>query len=93
MSIIVDSVNDVSKTRIFSNHVDFTINGNGEKVFAQLIVYSANVDSIVDQNAFILPVYNTRNDINAIIPLDFSHVITFMDDIDTIFARWRPITK
>lgn len=93
MCIVADSVNDVSKTRIFSSHVGFTINDNGEKVFAQLIVYSANVDSIVDQNAFILPVYNPGNDINAIIPLDFSNVITFMDDIDTIFARWRPMTK
>ena len=100
MCIVADSVNDVSKTKIGSFHVAYLLNTHNQPVNnndlekfivpAQLVVYSANVDSATNTNAFILPVYNPGNDYNKIIPLDLSHLPDFFVDVDRIFDRWFP---
>ncbi|AYV84961.1 MAG: hypothetical protein Satyrvirus1_47 [Satyrvirus sp.] len=87
MCIIADSVKDVSKTKIASFHVSYTYDG---RIFtlAQLVVYAANVDSMTNTNAFILPVYNPGNNLKNIIPLDLSNVPEFFDDVKEIFNKW-----
>lgn len=88
MCIVADSVNDVSKTKIVSFHVAYKL--NNQLTPAQLIVYSATVDSLANSNAFILPVYNPGNDQQNIIPLDFSKLPRFIDDIDSLYNKWFP---
>jgi len=101
MCIVADDVKDVSKTKIVSFHVGYVEGRPGPQyelgssteikpIPAQLIVYSAQVDTVVNSNAFILPVYNPGNDTSKIVPLDFSKLSTFITDIETIFDRWYP---
>ena len=90
MCIVADSVNDVSKTKIASFHTGYALDGGQTVIPAQLIVYSANVDSAANTNAFILPVYNPGNDYRKIIPLDFSGLPDFFSDVENIFERWFP---
>jgi hypothetical protein len=103
MCIIADSVRDVSKTNIASFHVAYSIDDNktneigqpyGKTIIpSQLVVYSAEVDSVVSNNAFILPIFNPGNDTSKIIPLDFSDQPSFFNDIERIFDRWFPKPK
>lgn len=90
MCIIADSVNDVSKTKIASFHVAYTMDGGKTIIPSQLVVYAANVDSVANTNAFILPVYNPGNDQKKIIPLDFSKLADFFYELANIYGRWFP---
>lgn len=90
MCIVADSVKDVSNTKIASFHVAYSLDDKQTIIPAQLIVYSANVDSTTNSNAFILPVYNPDNNYRKIIPLDFSKFPQFFDKIDNIYNRWFP---
>ena len=93
MCIVADSVADISKTKIACFHIGCRLNNNTNVVLSQLVVYSANVDSIADNNALILPVYNPGNNYKNIIPLDFSNFPDFFDQIDAYFSRWFPEQK
>ncbi|AGC02192.1 hypothetical protein H012_gp261 [Acanthamoeba polyphaga moumouvirus] len=95
MCIIADEVDDVSSTKIASFHVAYKLENSNEVVPAQLIVYAANIDSQKESNALILPVYNPGNDYKKIIPLDFSEMESFFDDISKIYDRWfpKPMTR
>jgi hypothetical protein len=90
MCIILDKVNDVSSTKIASIHVGYShdVNSKNSVNPAQLIVYSASVDSLADTNAFVLPVYNPDNNPEKIIPLDMSHMSDFFSDLKSIFDVW-----
>lgn len=89
MCIVADVSNDVSETKIVSFHVAY--NFSGEKITpAQLVVYSANIDSATSTNALILPVYNPGNCVNNIIPLDFSKLSNFIEKIDRVYEQWFP---
>lgn len=90
MCIVADSVNDVSKTKIASFHVGYSLDDKKTVLPAQLIVYAADVDSNATSNAFILPVYNPGNDYKKIIPLDFSELPDFFTQTKSIFERWFP---
>lgn len=90
MCIIADNVKDVSKTKIASFHTGYTLDGGKTILPSQLVVYSANVDSTTNTNAFILPVYNPGNDYHKIIPLDFSKMPDFFNNIEHIYDRWFP---
>lgn len=90
MCIVADEVRDVSKTKIASFHVAFTLDDSKTIIPSQLVVYSANVESNVNSNAFILPIYNPGNDCHNIIPLDFSKMPDFFFDLKDIFNRWFP---
>ncbi len=92
MCIIADNVKDVSGTKIAIFHVGYKSNET-DIVPAQLVVYSAQVDSIADQNAFILPVYNPSGNANKIIPLDMSDLPEFFSDVDKIFQKWFPTPR
>ena len=93
MCIVADRVKDVSKTKIASFHVGYSFDEGKNIIPAQLIVYSANVNSGANTNAFILPIYNPGNDNRKIIPLDFSHLSKFFYDTERIFNRWFPDTS
>lgn len=96
MCIIMDIVKDVSNTKIACFHIGYTIKNvtkEGEPIPAQLVVYSATVESLVAQNAFILPVYNPGNDIRKIIPINMKELPDFFDSVDRIFERWYPTPK
>lgn len=88
MCIIADNVNNVSKTKIACMHVGFSFDGGKNVIPGQLTVYSANIDSQVNTNALILPVFNPGNDPKKIIPLDFSTESKFFHDLKMIYARW-----
>ena len=88
MCIVADSVKDVSKTKIASLHAAYTLDDGQTIIPAQLVVYSANVESHTNTNAFILPVYNPGNDHHNIIPLDFSKLPDFFYDLNHIYDRW-----
>lgn len=90
MCIVADSVKDISGTKIASFHVAYTNTDKDHIMPAQLIIYSANVDSLTNSNAFILPVYNPGNITENIIPLDFSKIPDFFIDLERIFDRWFP---
>lgn len=95
MCIIAGDVKDVSSTNIAVFHVGYIFPGSDPTIIptpkpAQLVVYSAQVDSIVDQNAFILPVYNPSNKSENIIPIDMSGLESFFPDLDKIFQKWFP---
>ncbi|XWV25701.1 hypothetical protein QJ857_gp0026 [Tupanvirus soda lake] len=90
MCIVADSVKDVSNTKIASFHGAYTLDDGKTIIPAQLIVYSANVDSNANMNAFILPVYNPGNDYHNIIPLDFSKMPDFFSNLNNIYNRWFP---
>lgn len=90
MCIVADSVEDISKTRIASFHVAYTLDNSKTIIPAQLVVYSAIVDSLTNNNAFILPVYNPGNNHQNIIPLDMSNLVNFLDDVQNIYNRWFP---
>lgn len=95
MCIIAGDVKDVSSTNIAVFHVGYILHGSGSSTMpdpkpSQLVVYSAEVDSLVDQNAFILPVYNPSNKTENIIPLDMSELKDFFSDLDKIFQKWFP---
>lgn len=89
MCIVADDVNDVSKTKIGTFHVGYSLK-KGDIIPAQLVVYSANVDSLAKTNAFILPVHNPGNDPSKIIPLDFSDLSDFFVQLDFIYDKWFP---
>lgn len=90
MCIVADSIKNISKTKIASFHVAYTLD-NGKTIKpAQLVVYSANVDSNTNTNAFILPIYNPGNDYHKIIPLDFSKIPDFFTDVKSVYDRWFP---
>ncbi len=90
MCIIADIVKHVDNTKIAVFHVGYKMGLAGEILPGQLIVYSANVDSTTDQNAFILPVYNLSKKTNLIIPLDMSDLSDFFTVLDNIYDRWFP---
>lgn len=86
MCIVADQVKSVSKTKIAS----FMIKAGwdqSEKEIYQLVIYSANIDSVVNKNALILPVYNPGNNPNKIIPLDLSEMSDFFDKLDALYNR------
>lgn len=90
MCICADTVNDISKTKIASFHVGYSLDSGKTIIPSQLIVYSAMVDSVSKSNAFILPVHNPGNDPKKIIPLDFSRLPDFLTNTKNIFERWYP---
>jgi hypothetical protein len=90
MCIVADKVDDVSKTKIASFHVAYKFDDTKTIVPAQLVVYSANVESPTNTNAFILPVYNPGNNPYKIIPLDFSKLPNFFIDVEHIYDKWFP---
>lgn len=69
MCIVADSVDDVSKTKIASFRVAYTLDNGKTVVPSQLVVYSANVDSLVANNAFILPVHTVGDYQFSMMPL------------------------
>ncbi|AFX92856.1 hypothetical protein CE11_00830 [Megavirus courdo11] len=95
MCIVADKVNNVSETKIASFHVAYKLDGDTEVVPSQLVVYAANIDSQTDSNALILPVYNPGNDYKKIIPLDFSEMTNFFNDIERLYDKWfpKPMTR
>lgn len=92
MCICADNVKEVSCTKIISFHVGYSLDKK-PIIPGQLVVYSATVESLTNSNAFILPVYNPGNDPSQIIPLDFSELSSFVDDVEAIFNRWFPSMK
>ena|ERR1700747_2010268 len=88
MCIVADKVESVNHTKICCCQVGYKIHGSNEILPAQLTVYSANVVTSAKTNALILPVYNPTNDVNTIIPLDFSKYPTFFKDIKSYFNRF-----
>lgn len=90
MCVISGEVNEVSKTKIACFSIGYSLDANTQVTPAQLVVYSAHVDSIPPKNAFILPVYNPGNDVNNIIPLDLSGHGNFFDVVKEIFTHWYP---
>jgi hypothetical protein len=88
MCIIADNVKNVSRTKIASFHVAYTLDNGKTIIPAQLVVYSAQVDSNTNTNALILPVYNPGNDYHNIIPLDFSKMPDFFHNLKNIYNRW-----
>lgn len=90
MCIVTDSVNDVSNTKIATFHIAYSFDNGITIKPSQLIVYSANVDSIGKSNAFVLPVFNPGNDISNIIPLDFNNLTDFFIKIDNIYEKLLP---
>ena len=48
MCIEADSVNDVSKTKIASFHVAYTLDNGVTIIPSQLVIYAANVDSMAN---------------------------------------------
>lgn len=93
MCIVADTVEDVFSTRIASFYVVYTLVKGKTIVSAQLVVYSANVNSPVSTNAFILPIYNPGNDYRKIIPLAMSNLPDFLNNISKIYERWYPKYK
>jgi hypothetical protein len=93
MCIVADSVSDVSKTKIASFSVAYSLNGDRNMIPAQLIVYAAKVESLVKENAFILPIYNPGNNYTKIIPLDLSDMTDFFFDLENIYSRWFPLQE
>ncbi|AVL95052.1 hypothetical protein ma666 [Moumouvirus australiensis] len=95
MCIVADEVDDVSSTKIASFHIAYKLENSPEVIPAQLIVYAANIDSQAESNALILPVHNPGNDYKKIIPLDFSQMEKFFDDISKIYDKWfpKPMTR
>lgn len=90
MCIVADSVKDIQKTKIASFHVAYSFDDGKTLIPAQLVVYSAKVDSNTNTNAFILPVYNPGNDYRKIIPLDFSKMPDFFINVSNLYNRWFP---
>lgn len=88
MCIVADDVNDISSTKIACFHVAYKLDNGPDIIPSQLVVYAANVDSVADKNAFILPVYNPGNNYKNIIPLDFSKMSDFFDQMESVFSRW-----
>ncbi|AGF85058.1 hypothetical protein QJ854_gp724 [Moumouvirus goulette] len=95
MCIVADEVNNVSSTKIASFHVAYKIENSDQVIPAQLTIYAANIDSQTESNALILPIYNPGNDYKKIIPLDFSEMENFFDDLSKIYDRWfpKPMTR
>lgn len=90
MCIIADSVESVSKTKIACVSVAHSYDNGKTIIYGQLIVYSANINSITESNAIILPIFNPGNDINKIIPLDLSLCTDFFEEIDKLFMSMNP---
>jgi len=90
MCIVADSVKNISKTKIASMHIAYTLDSGITVIPAQLVVYAANVDSSTQTNAFILPVYNPGNNYRKIIPLDFTKIPDFFNVLGSIYDRWFP---
>lgn len=86
MCIVADQVKSVSKTKIASFMIKAGLD-QSEKEIYQLVIYSANIDSVVNKNALILPVYNPGNNPNKIIPLDLSEMSDFFDKLDALYNR------
>lgn len=93
MCIVADDIVDVSKTRIASFHVAYSVD-NGKTILpSQLVVYATDIESITKSNALILPIYNPNNDYKNIIPLDFSDLTDFFNDVKIIYNKWFPSDK
>lgn len=95
MCIIADIVKEVDKTKIAVMHIGYSI-GNQAKTEilpGQLVVYAASVDSVANQNAFILPVYNPSRKTELIIPLDMSDLSDFFTILAGIYDRWFPTAQ
>lgn len=101
MCITAGKTKNVSKTQIVSFQVNYKISDslknssnkplrNSCNNKGQLVVYSANIDSASKTNAFILPVYNQKNNVDNIIPLDLSDLENLTIDIYSIFNKWFP---
>jgi hypothetical protein len=98
MCIIADQVKDVTSTSIAVFHVGYMLGTDKtdktDKTTtptpAQLVVYSAQVESMVDRNAFILPVYNPSRRPEMIIPVDMSKLNDFFFRLELIFQKWFP---
>lgn len=93
MCIVADNVREVSKTKIASFHAAYSLDGGKTIIPAQLIVYSAEVVSNANTNAFILPVYNPGNNPQNIIPLDLSNATDFFSILNQIYQKWFPNRK
>lgn len=93
MCIVADDVIDVSKTKIASFHVAYSMDNGQTVIPSQLVVYATNIDSVTNSNALILPIYNPNNDYKKIIPLDFSNLDNFFVDLEKIYNRWFPSSK
>lgn len=87
MSIIADTVDKVSKTKIACFNIGY---GRDQRMIQSgtLIVYSTNIDTPTKSNAIILPVYNPGNDPMNIIPINMVNQMQFFYDIDKIYSRW-----
>jgi|SRR5579872_763027 len=90
MCIIADDVKQVEKTKIVSFQTAYTLDGGKTIIPAQLVIYSTNLESNVNSNAIILPVYNPGNNYQNIIPLDLSELPGIITDISTKFDSWFP---
>ena len=90
MCIIADNVKEVSKTKIVSMQTAYTLDNGQTIIPAQLVIYSANIDSDVNSNAIILPIYNPGNDYQRIIPLDLSELPDIISNIASKFETWFP---
>ena len=90
MCIIADNVKEVSNTKIVSFQTAYTLDGGQTVIPAQLVIYSANINSDVNSNALILPIYNPGNDYQTIIPLDLSDLPDIITNISNKFNTWFP---
>lgn len=93
MCIIADNVKEVSKTKIVSIQAAYTLDNGQTIIPAQLVIYSANIDSDVNSNAIILPIYNPGNNYQNIIPLDLSELPDIITDIANKFETWFPVER
>ena len=91
MCIIADNVKSVDNTNIAVFHIGYNLTGSVNDIIpGQLVIYSATVDSLANQNAFILPVYNPSRKTDLIIPLDLSAQDDFFKVLNLIYDRWFP---
>lgn len=90
MCIVADKVEDVSNTRIVSFQCQYVIKDGDIKsdpVSVQLVVYETNMKNNAESNALILPVYNVGNNPDNILPLDFSSLPEFINDINKVYEN------
>lgn len=90
MSIFANEVITVFGTNIVSLSVGYHKSDDDPNVIhpGQLVVYSTQVETLVDNNALILPVYNVGNDVNNIIPLNTEEVISCAEKLTNFLALW-----
>ena len=90
MCIIADDVKEVSKTKIVSMQTAYTLDNGQTIIPAQLVIYSANIDSNVSSNAIVLPIYNPGNNSQNIIPIDLLELPDIITNIASKFQTWFP---